>query len=130
MGKTRVGDERAIEDHQIGVAVVQGPVGFIEIIMAADDDRAQEPCPDRLAKRYSELRRVIPIGLNQVEIPHALRLQEVSGREIGWQNVRASHPTRRQKLRQLDGNGCRTVWQARWRSGKAGGQTILPCKGL
>jgi hypothetical protein len=75
MGKTRVGDERAIEDHQIGVAVVQGPVGFIEIIMAADDDRAQEPCPDRLAKRYSELRRVIPIGLNQVEIPVGRKIE-------------------------------------------------------
>jgi hypothetical protein len=58
MGKIRVGDERATEGHQIGVAVVQDPVGFVEIIMAGVDDRAPESCPDLLAKRFSELRRV------------------------------------------------------------------------
>lgn len=42
MGKIRVGDERVTEGHQIGIAVVQDPVGFVEIIMAGDDDRAPE----------------------------------------------------------------------------------------
>jgi hypothetical protein len=107
MGKIRVADERATEGNQIGIAVVQDPVGFIEIIMAGDDDRAPEPCPDLLAKGFGELRRVIPIGLDQVEIPNALRLQEVGGLEDGGQNVRASHPARRQKRRQSDGRPIR-----------------------
>src|SRR5882757_11193006 len=71
-GQVGVGNKRTSESDEVGITALKHPVGALDIVLAGDDDRASEARANLSAKLLGELRGVVPIGLDEMQIGNLL----------------------------------------------------------
>jgi hypothetical protein len=100
--KIGIGDEGPAERDQVRVALAQHPVRLRMVVLAGDDDRVAESGADVAAEVLGELRRIVPVGFDQVQVGNAARVQPARTVQDRRQDVRASHAARGEEGREAD----------------------------
>ncbi|KAG1466758.1 hypothetical protein G6F57_013206 [Rhizopus arrhizus] len=117
-----VGDERSAKRDQIGPAGLQRIAGAQGGVLAGVDQHAGVSAAQRLFESRRHVRRIVPVGLGDVDVAHADLAQALCRGRIGGHRVRIHAAVQGGRAPPRPGTGCgspanrRTRRCAHWRA--------------